>query len=183
MAGFINDITTRVTVNVHSENLEQARAVYESTPFISQLSELLEELESREQQLKALEQPVANAIAEQLKSNQENIIATKHFITGKMVGSVEISNEGSDYLVGNTATSVDGFPYPLAIEKGRIGGYEVRPVRAKALHWFDKKSGDEVFAKVSHPGEYKGDPFVEPSIDLTLSQVEKVVHDYIGGIK
>lgn len=176
MAGFINDITTRVTVNVHSENLEQARAVYESDPFISQLSEVLKELESKEQQLKALEQPVANAIAEQLKSNQEIIIATKHFITGKMVGSVEISNEGSDYIVGNTATSVDGFPYPLAIKTGRI---EVYPVEKSVLRWFE--GGQPVFAKRS--GAVAPDPFVERSINTTMGEVEGIVHNYIEGIK
>lgn len=176
MAGFIQDLQTRVTVNVHSKNLEQARARYESDPFISQLSEVLQDIESREQQLKALEQPVANAIAEQLKSNQENIIATNHFITGKMVGSVKISNEGSDYLVGNTATSADGFPYPLAIETGRRAVY---PVDKSVLRWFE--GGQPVFAKRSKA--VAADPFVEPSIDLTLRQVEKVVHDYIGGIK
>ena len=176
MAGFIQDLQTRVSVNVHSENLEQARAVYESNPFISQLSEVLKELESKEQQLKALEQPVANAIAEQLKSNQENIIATKHFITGKMVGSVEISNEGSDYIVGNTATSVDGFPYPLAIETGRRAVY---PIEKSVLRWFE--GGQPVFAKRS--GAVAPDPFVEPSINTTMGEVEGIVHNYIEGIK
>lgn len=176
MAGFIQDLQTRVTVNVHSENLENARAAYESNPFISQLSEVLKEIESKEQQLKALEQPVANAIGERLKSVQEMIIASKHVNTGMMAGSVEITQDGSDVLVGNTATSVDGFPYPLAIETGRR---EVYPVDKSVLRWFE--GGQPVFAKRSKA--VAADPFVEPSIDTTMGEVEGIVHKYMGGIK
>ena len=134
MAGFIPDITTRVTVNVHSENIENAKARLESDPFLSQCSSIGEWINEKEQQLKSLEQPVANAIGERLKSNQEMIIAAKHVNTGMMAGSVEITQDGSDVLVGNTATSVDGFPYPLAIETGRR---EVYPVEKSVLRWFE----------------------------------------------
>ena len=176
MAGFIPDITTRVTVNVHSENIENAKARLESDPFLSQCSSIGEWINEKEQQLKSLEQPVANAIGERLKSNQEMIIAAKHVNTGMMAGSVEITQDGSDVLVGNTATSVDGFPYPLAIETGRR---EVYPVEKSVLRWFE--GGQPVFAKRSKA--VAADPFVEPSIDLTLSEVEKVVRDYLGEIK
>lgn len=173
---FIPDITTRVTVNVHSENIENAKARLESDPFLSQCSSIGEWINEKEQQLKSLEQPVANAIAEQLKSNQEMIIAAKHVNTGMMAGSVEITQDGSDVLVGNTATSVDGFPYPLAIETGRR---EVYPVEKSVLRWFE--GGQPVFAKRS--GAVAPDPFVEPSINTTMGEVEGIVHKYMEGIK
>lgn len=176
MAGFIPDITTRVTVNVHSENIENAKTRLESDPFLSQCSSIGEWINEKEQQLKSLEQPVANAIGERLKSNQEMIIAAKHVNTGMMAGSVEITQDGSDVLVGNTATSVDGFPYPLAIETGRR---EVYPVDKSVLRWFE--GGQPVFAKRS--GAVAADPFVEPSINTTMGEVEGIVHNYIEGIK
>lgn len=181
MTGFIPDLQTRVTVNIHLEELDNAKALLESNPYLSQIPSFINWINDTENKLNAKKQPLTEAIAKRLQSNQENIISTKHYITGKMVNSVELMSDGDDYLVGNTATSIDGFPYPLAIEKGRRGGYEVRPVNAKALHWVSK-SGEEVVAKVSHPKAYAGDPFVEHSINQTVADIEEIVNEHIKGI-
>lgn len=179
MGQFIPDITTTITVNVHSDQLDEALNQVQSNQYLSQIDDLVEKLQEKKSKLESLKEPVAYAVAEALQSNQEEIISTKHFITGRMVGSVEISSEGDGYQVGNTATSDEGFPYPLAINNGRRGGYEVRPVRAKALHWYGKSG--EVFAKVSHPGPYGGDPYVQYSINETISQIEDIVTKTLGG--
>lgn len=174
MAGFIPDLTTRITVNVHSESIDEAIS------RMSQFPSIVEALENKKNQLNDLEQPVAEAVAEKLQSNQEMIISSKHYITGMMANSVDISQDGRDYLVGNTAHSVDGFPYPLAIETGRR---EVFPVEKKWLRWFEGGmiGGTPIFAKRS--GSVDPDPFVQPSIDDTIYDIEGIVRDHVRGMK
>ena len=179
MAGFIPEITTRITVNVHSDSIDEAIQRIESDPYLSQCPSIVETLQNKQEQLNDLEQPVASAVAERLQSNQEMIISSKHYITGMMASSVDISQDGNDYLVGNTATSVDGFPYPLAIETGRRA---VFPIEKKVLRWFE--GGDyskPVFSKYS--GSVKADPFVKPSIDDTIYDIEEIVREAVRGIK
>ena len=147
---------------------------------MSQFPSIVEALENKKNQLNDLEQPVAEAVAEKLQSNQEMIISSKHYITGMMANSVDISQDGRDYLVGNTAHSVDGFPYPLAIETGRR---EVFPVEKKWLRWFEGGmiGGTPIFAKRS--GSVDPDPFVQPSIDDTIYDIEGIVRDHVRGMK
>ena len=180
MAGFIPDLITRITVNVHSDSVDDAISRIESDPYLSQCPSLIDRLQNKKNQLENLEQPVAAAVAERLQSNQETIISTKHYITGMMANSVDISQDGRDYLVGNTATSYDGFPYPLAIEKGRR---EVFPVEKKWLRWFEggQIGGTPIFAKRSK--SVAADPFVEPSIDTTIEDIEEIVREQLRGIK
>lgn len=178
MTGFTPDLQTRVTVKVHSENIDNAISRLEADPYLSQCGSIMEVLNDKKEQLQSKEQPIAEAIAERLKSNQEIIISTKHFITGEMAGNVEIMSDGSDYIVGNTATSVDGFPYPLAIEKGRRAVY---PVEKKVLRWFEGGiGGTPVYSKYS--SAVPADPFIEPSINQTLTDIEEIVNSQLQGI-
>lgn len=179
--GFIPEITTRVSVETDTSELQETIKVIESNPILSQLG-LIEEIESVESKLKSLEKPLALGVSGLLQRNQEIIIATKHYIKGLMANSVDITEDGDDYLVGNTAMSVDGFPYPLVIEKGRRGGYEVKPITYSALHWIDKDTGEDVFAKVSHPGPVAPDPFVEPSIEDTMRDIDDIINKQFGGL-
>lgn len=180
MAGFIPDLTTRITAKVNTESIDDAISKIASDKYLSQCSSLTEMLENKKTQLENLEQPVAESVAERLQSNQETIISTKHYITGMMANSVDISQDGRDYLVGNTAHSIDGFPYPLAIETGRR---EVFPVEKKMLRWFEGGviGGTPIFAKRS--GSVAADPFVEPSINTTIEDIEEIVSEHVRGIK
>ena len=175
MAGFIPEITTRVHVETDTSELDEALSIVESDSFLSQIPELSNLLNEKKNKLTNLEEPVAHAVAEELQSNQEIIISTKHYITGMMANSVDITGDGRDYLVGNTATSYDGFPYPLAIETGRR---EVYPIDAKVLRWFN--GGQPVFSHYSSGVD--ADPFVQPSIDETKYEIEQIVSDIIGGL-
>lgn len=179
MAGFIPDLTTRITVNVNSDSIDDAISRIESDKFLSQTS-IADKLLEKKNQLDGLEEPVAEAVAERLQSNQEMIISSKHYITGMMANSVDISQDGRDYLVGNTAHSIDGFPYPLAIETGRR---EVFPVEKKWLRWFEGGviGGTPIFAKSS--GSVDADPFVQPSIDDTIYDIEEIVREHVRSIK
>ena len=176
---FIPEITTRVTTKVHADSIDEAINKIESNPYLSKCPNIIETLQNKKNQLEGLEEPVSRAVAERLSSNQETIISTKHYITGKMANSVDISQDGNDYLVGNTAVSVDGFPYPLAIENGRRA---VFPVEKKVLRWFSGGiGGTPIFSKYSGP--VAADPFVEPSINTTIEDIEDIVSNIIRGIK
>lgn len=169
--GFEPELTTRVTVEVDTSELDNAISIM-SSGILSDTG-IVDELEKKKEKLESIREPVAQAVAEALSSNQENIISSKHYITGMMAQSVDIQEDGEDRLVFNSAESVDGFPYPLAIEKGRR---EVTPVDAKVLRWFEGGiGGTPVFSKRSRA--VKADPFVQPSIDDTLYQIEKIVLD------
>ena len=66
--------------------------------------------------------------------------------TGMMGGSIELSPDGErSVLIAETAESADGFPYPLAFEKGRR---EVVPVEARVLRWWSGGgfSGTPIFS-------------------------------------
>ena len=167
---FIPEITTRVTTKVRADSIDEAINKIESDPYLSKCPSIMETLQNKKNQLEGLEEPVSRAVAERLSSNQETIISTKHYITGKMANSVDISQDGNDYLVGNTAMSVDGFPYPLAIENGRRA---VFPVEKKVLRWFSGGiGGTPIFSK------YSG-----PSINTTINDIEDIVSNAIRGIK
>lgn len=170
---FIPEITTRVTVDMDTSDLDQAISLTESDSILSELglTEILEETKSKINDVKT---PLTEAVASRLQSNQENIISSKHYITGMMASSVDQMNDGDDILVGNTAESVDGFPYPLAIETGRR---EVFPVNAKVLRWFDGGiGGTPVFSMRS--SAVAADPFVDPSIDDTMYDIDTILEGF-----
>jgi hypothetical protein len=60
---------------------------------------------------------------------------------------------------GTNARSAEGFPYPIAIEKGRRG---FGPVRARVLA-FVAKGGEQVFAR--YVGPAAAQPFMKPALD------------------
>ena len=173
--GFEPELTTRVTVEVDTSELDNAISIM-SSGILSDTG-IVDELEKKKEKLESIREPVAQAVAEALSSNQENIISSKHGppkSSGMMAQSVDIQEDGEDRLVFNSAESVDGFPYPLAIEKGTKDHW-VAPVTFKALHWVDKDG--EHFSKGHMVSGITPDPFVEPSIKDTLDQIEKIVLD------
>ena len=74
--------------------------------------------------------------------------------TGMMAGSIELLPDGErSVLIAETAESPEGFPYPLAFEKGRR---EVVPVEARVLRWWigGGFSGTPIFSmrsSATHP--------------------------------
>ena len=167
---FIPEITTRVSVEVDTSEIDNALSLVEGSGILSDmgLSDFLKDAKTR---LKNVEKPLTKAVAETLQSNQENIISSKHSISNMMASSVDLMEDGNDVLVGNTASSVDGFPYPLAIEKGTKSHW-VEPNTFSALHWTDDSG--EHWSKGHMVSGIDADPFVEPSIDDTIYQIEKV---------
>lgn len=174
MSGFIPELTTRVTVEVDTAELDEAINIMNGSILAG--TSIVEELESTKNKLENIREPLAESVAKALSSNQENIISSKHYITGMMANSVDLTNDGEDYLVGNTAMSVDGFPYPLAIEKGTKSHW-VEPNTFSALHWSDDSG--EHWSKGHMVSGIDADPFVDPSIDDTIYQIDSIVDEIL----
>ena len=171
MSGFIPDLTTRVSVEIDTTDISDAISRISGTILEDVFTE---ELEDAKNTLENLKQPLTQAVAEGLQSNQEMIISSKHYITGMMANSVDLSNDGDDILVGNTAMTVDGFPYPLAIETGSKDHW-VAPVTFDVLHWTD--GGKDYYSKGHMVSGITADPFVEPSIENTMWDIDEIFSD------
>jgi hypothetical protein len=172
---FIDEITTRVSVKIVTDELDNAIDLCNSDDILSEIG-LAEELEDAKSKLTGLQEPFAQAVAEGLSSFQENIISSKHYKSGMMSNSVDIADDGMDKLVGNTASSVDGFPYPLAIEKGTRAHW-VAPVTYSALHWGGTPG---YFSKGHMVSGIEADPFVQPSIDDTIYAIDSIFDEVWG---
>ena len=171
---FIPELTTRITVEIDTTGLDNALNLIESSDVLSDLTSLTDEINDRKNKLLDLRAPLGEAVADALSSNQENIISSKHYLTGMMSNSVDVMNDGEDFLVGNTASSIDGFPYPLAIEKGSRDHW-IAPATFRALHWED--SSGEHWSKGHMVSGITADPFVEPSIEDTIYQIESILDE------
>lgn len=171
---FIPEITTRVSVEVDSSDIDEA--INRISGGILGGTSIVGELEAKKERLETIGKQLPDVIAANLQFNQENIISSKHFKSGMMAQSVDIESDGDDRLVGNTASSVDGFPYPLAIEKGTRSHW-IAPNTFSALHW----DGDK-FSKGHRVSGIKPDPFVEPSISDTMYDIDKFLEDFIGDL-
>lgn len=176
---FIPELTTRITVKTNIDELDDAINLLTNDEILGDIPSLVGLVEDKKSQLQALQEPVGEAIAETLSSFQESIISSKHYKTGMMSNSSDISRDGSDWLVGNTASSVDGFPYPLAIEKGTRDHW-IAPVTFSALHWTD--STGEHWSKGHMVSGIEADPFVQASIDDTMDAIDYVIEDFLGGL-
>ena len=164
---FIPELTTRVTVKTNTSEIDEAISKFSGDPILSIFSDVLEE---KKKELTELEEPLADAVAEQLSSIQETIISTKHYANGLMSNSVDIQMDGRDRLVGNTASSIDGFPYPLGIEKGTKDHW-VAPVTFSALHWGGHPG---FFSKGHMVSGITADPYVDYSIDETMDVIDSI---------
>lgn len=165
---FTPEITTRIHIEMDTDNIDQAINLCNSDELLSDLpiSELLEETKS---ELTNLKEPLGDAVSERLQYNQSKIISSKHFKTGMMANSVDISRDGEDWLVGDTASSVDGFPYPLAIDQGSKSHW-VAPVTFSYLHWTD--TDGHHFSKGHMVRGINAENFVDNSIEDTLYDIE-----------
>lgn len=178
MTGFIPELTTRVSVEVDTSEIDNALSIVEGSEILSGMG-LEDTLNTAKTRLENVGKQLPKVIAENLRFNQENIISSKHFKSGMMSQSVDLTSDGDDVLVGNTATSVDGFPYPLAIDKGSTSHW-VAPNTFSALHWTD--GGGEYWSKGHMVSGIKADPFVDPSIEDTMYDIDQMLDEFIGDL-
>ena len=101
---------------------------------------------------------LCETIVAEARSNLQN---NTNISTGTLHASIMILEEGDDYIVVGTLEDYAGY-----IEYGRG---PVRPLKEGGwLHWIDKSSGKDVFAKFANATEPS--PFMEPAVtSMTLN--------------
>ena len=183
MAGFIPEITTTITVQANTEPLQECLDIMNNSEILSTcFNEISDYIQTCKDETEQLIDPVAEATANSLSAYQSQIISTKHKLTGMMMNSVDVMKDGDGvYLVGNTAMSVDGFPYPLAIEEG-TSSHWVAPVTFDALHWKDKLTGEDRFSKGHMVSGIKADPFVDYSIQNLEDKIEEILNPLVNNV-
>ena len=180
MSGFIPEITTTITVTADTSELENCINMMEDSEILNTcFSDVIQTLQNKKKETEKIIDPTALAVSEALSAYQSAIIKTKHYVTGMMENSVDVMKDGDGvYLVGNTAMSVDGFPYPLAIEQG-TSAHWVAPVTFDALHWTDKLTGEDRFSKGHMVSGIKADPYVDYSIQNLNNAIEEILDPII----
>lgn len=181
MSGFIPEITTTITVEAHTEPLQECLDIINGSEILSTcFTEVSDYLQEKKLETEQLIDPVAEATANSLSAYQSQIISMKHKKTGMMMNSVDVMHDGDGvYLVGNTASSVDGFPYPLAIEEGTRDHW-VAPVTFSALHWTDFKG--EHWSKGHMVSGIKPDPYVDYSIQNLEDKIEEILNPLVDNV-
>lgn len=162
--GTWDELDTEVNVNLNTDELDELVEVLGDDPIFGPAVEIAKRYK------KGIEEGAktgAKTIAQVDKSLQELAIATNAtMFSNKMLNSIEITEESeTNYIIGTNITHF----YPLCVEKGRR---EVRPIRAKYLHWFTL-SGNEIFSKYSSPAPPR--PFVKPAFEETSNRAVDIV--------
>ena len=86
-----------------------------------------------------------------------------------MANSVDISRDGEDWLVGDTASSVDRVGCRFTKKQGSKSHW-VAPVTFNYLHWTE--NGEHYFSKGHMVSGIDAENFVDNSIDDTLYDIE-----------
>ena len=95
---------------------------------------------------------LGDSIVEEARSNLQN---NTNINSGTLLSSIRILDEGSNYVIIGS-----DLPYAGYIEYGRG---PVRPLKEDGwLHWIDKQTGKDVFAKFAKATEPM--PFLEPAV-------------------
>ena len=95
---------------------------------------------------------LGESIVAEARSNLQN---NTNINSGTLLSSIMILDEGDDYIIVGTREDYAGY-----IEYGRG---PVRPLKEGGwLHWIDKSSGKDVFAKFANATEPM--PFMEPAV-------------------
>lgn len=168
--GTWSELDTNINVSLDTTELDELIDFLNGEPALKPAVEIAERYK------KGLEdgsKEGAKTIAKVNKSLQELAIATNATFTdakGGLLRSIEIEEESdTSFIVGTTIAHF----YPLCVEKGRG---DVRPIKAKALHWFTL-SGNEVFSQYSSPAPPR--PFVKPAYEETTNRAVDIVKEAI----
>lgn len=121
MSVVISETGTKVIVKADDSGLEAVKNAIESDPILSQvLAPAVQQIEKDKQLLKDGANNLAEVASEQIRSYQEEYIRANGSIdTSLMVDTIFVEPDGeASYLVGATALSEYGFPYPVVVDGG-----------------------------------------------------------------
>jgi len=72
--------------------------------------------------------------------------------------------------------AINGFPVSIMIEEGRRA-FTIVPVKAKALHWVDEDTGEDIFAKRANIPPFKPRKFIEKTIRERKKIIQQKVNE------
>ena len=170
MSVVISETGTKVMVKADDSGLEAVKNAIESDPILSQvLAPAVQQIEKDKQLLKDGANNLAEATSEQIRSYQEEYIRANGSIdTSLMVDTIFVEPDGeASYLVGATALSEYGFPYPVVVD----GGSDPHVIEGNPyLFW---EGANHPVRSVMHPGT-KPRPFVQPSLESAKSDMDSM---------
>jgi hypothetical protein len=163
MGDVIPETGTQVTVTADSQGFDDIINVIQGDNILSQvLSNAVDQLNKDKEALKESTTTLANAVAERIKSYQEQFInMNQSIVTGNMHDTIFVDPQGEgEAEVGATALSDRGFPYPIVIELGS-DPHEIPNAFGRGF-------------TVQHPGT-KPKPFVQPSLDYIKQDIDELI--------
>ncbi|OEC87887.1 MULTISPECIES: hypothetical protein [Methanobacterium] len=177
MTDIIPETGTQVTVTADSQGLDDIINVIQGDNILSQvLAPAVEQLNKDKETLKESTTTLANAVAERIKAYQEQFISmNQSIVTSNMHDTIEVDPTGDGTAeVGATATSDEGFPYPIVIEQGS------RPhiIEGNPLLAFNWNGAFVITHSVQHPGT-SPKPFVAPSLDYIKQDTDELFNSEI----
>src|SRR3972149_8508131 len=110
---------------------------------------------------------LGETIVAEARSNLQN---NTNINSGTLLSSIRILDEGVNYVIIGS-----DLPYAGYIEYGRG---PVRPINGEWLHWIDKQTGKDVFAKFAKATEPS--PFLEPAVITHTSKFQDVVAEKVN---
>ena len=110
---------------------------------------------------------LGDSIVAEARSNLQN---NTNINSGTLLSSIRILDEGVNYVIIGSDV-----PYAGYIEYGRG---PVRPINGEWLHWIDKQTGKDVFAKFAKATEPS--PFLEPAVITHTSKFQDVVAEKVN---
>ena len=130
---------------------------------IKYLSDLIE---NTDQDLQDALVKLGDSIIAEAKGNLQN---NTNINSGTLLSSIQVLEEGKNYIVIGS-----NVPYAGYIEYGRG---PVRPISGEWLHWIDKQTGKDVFAKFAKATEPM--PFLEPAVISESNKFQDVVAEKV----
>jgi hypothetical protein len=112
---------------------------------------------------------IGESIVDQARSNLQT---NTNINSGTLLSSIRILDEGKNFIV--IGTDLD---YAEYIEYGRG---PVVPINGEWLHWIDKQTGKDVFAKFAKAVEPM--PFLEPAVISNTSKFQDVITENVAKI-
>jgi len=165
----IDELSTTITLSIDTSQLEELLG------FEYLNSEMETLIETKINNLEKLHPVATEVLGNSLKEWIEYEIKNKNLIhTGNMLGNVYSQPDGSDRLVYLSASTIDGYPYPVGLEFG------TRPHLIEGNPWLWWEGASHPVRRVNHPGNAPN-PFVAPARELFKAAADSVVEGAFEG--
>jgi len=88
---------------------------------------------------------------------------------------IVVSQNTLRWFIISDFKAINGFPVSIMIEEGRRA-FTIVPVKAKALHWVDEATGEDIFAKRANIPPFRARKFIAN----TLRERKKIIQQKVN---